>query len=34
MPRQTSLFAALAKTFDHRAQRSTAASYEYKARNI
>ena len=29
-----SLLTALAKTFDHRAQRSTAASYEYQARNV
>jgi hypothetical protein len=33
-PWQTSLLTALAKTFDHRSQRSTAASYEYQARNV
>jgi hypothetical protein len=33
-PWQTSLLTALAKTFDHRAQRSTAASHEYQARNV
>jgi len=33
-PWQTSLLTALAKTFDHRAQCATAASYEYQARNV
>src|SRR5215208_7553992 len=33
-PWQTSLLTALAKTFDHRAQRSTAASHAYQARNV